>query len=310
MKLFSIKNNEVTKHIEYRIFGIKISRRNRISEIKAENEYLIDIINSIGADKIPVAKGELKEWQLECLDLMRTLDKICRENDIPYWLDFGTLLGAVRHKGFIPWDDDIDISMKKSDIDRLLPILKDYFKDSKYLVRERAITCNKYQIRIMNKQYNVGLDIFQVYTYPKSDLTTELCNKINQDIVKARKIFENKYRVKTMTKEEVIKSVNDISNIQKQFILPTKSENTQTPILFHGIDYHYDEKYLVMPYSEIFPLKEIEFEGYKFYVPNKYKEYLSHLWDNWQNIPNSIGTQEHFFKNYKNSNYSYKEGEN
>ena len=51
----------------------------------------------------------------ELWELLRIFDPICREEHIDYWVDYGTLLGAVRHQGFIPWDDDIDVSMRYED---------------------------------------------------------------------------------------------------------------------------------------------------------------------------------------------------
>ena len=53
-------------------------------------------------------------WETE-LDMLRLLDKLCKENNLKYFAEFGTLLGAVRHKGFIPWDDDIDVVMMRDD---------------------------------------------------------------------------------------------------------------------------------------------------------------------------------------------------
>lgn len=62
---------------------------------------------------------ELREIQLNILD---HFTKFCEENDIRYWILAGTLLGAVRHKGFIPWDDDIDLGMLRKDYDKLIQI--------------------------------------------------------------------------------------------------------------------------------------------------------------------------------------------
>lgn len=65
----------------------------------------------------------MTEIQAQLLTLLEELDGICREHDIPYYLDGGSLLGAVRHRGFLPWDDDVDIVLRREDFKRLRRIL-------------------------------------------------------------------------------------------------------------------------------------------------------------------------------------------
>ena len=64
----------------------------------------------------------LRTCQLKQLAILEEVDRICRKHKINYWLDGGTLLGAVRHGGFIPWDDDIDLGMLLPDLQRFIKI--------------------------------------------------------------------------------------------------------------------------------------------------------------------------------------------
>jgi len=65
----------------------------------------------------------LRRQQMVMLEMVKELDRICRKYGIPYFLYGGTLLGAIRHNGFIPWDDDLDVAMMREDYKRLLKVL-------------------------------------------------------------------------------------------------------------------------------------------------------------------------------------------
>lgn len=71
----------------------------------------------------------LRKVQLVQLEMLYEIDRVCREEDIPYFLHCGTFLGAVRHKGFIPWDDDLDVAMFREDYDRFRDIAPEKLKD-------------------------------------------------------------------------------------------------------------------------------------------------------------------------------------
>ena len=83
--------------------------------------------------------NELKKIQLEILN---TVDKFCKKNKINYWLDCGTLLGAIRHSGYIPWDDDIDIGMLREDYDKFLKTFNQ--SNTKYQLSALEIDKNYY----------------------------------------------------------------------------------------------------------------------------------------------------------------------
>jgi lipopolysaccharide cholinephosphotransferase len=77
-----------------------------------------------------IESATLREAQLIMLDMLVEFDAVCKKHALRYWLDSGTLLGAVRHKGFIPWDDDIDIAMPVEDYEIFAQIAKDELSDN------------------------------------------------------------------------------------------------------------------------------------------------------------------------------------
>lgn len=73
-----------------------------------------------------MAKYDVRALQLRILDILKMFDKVCREHNLRYCLVGGTLIGAVRHKGFIPWDDDLDVSMPRPDYELLIKNCKEW----------------------------------------------------------------------------------------------------------------------------------------------------------------------------------------
>ena len=119
----------------------------------------------------------LSENQLEMLRIAKRIDQVCKENDIEYSLAYGTMLGAVRHKGFIPWDDDMDIMMDWNNFEKFLSVWGKYPDDSMYLLSYK--TEKKYPFlfpKIVSKRvkvmeailsdmdldYGVWVDIFPI----------------------------------------------------------------------------------------------------------------------------------------------------
>lgn len=78
---------------------------------------------------------ELRHLQLVILDIIKDIDAICRKNDIEYYLLGGSAIGAIRHKGFIPWDDDLDIIMTNDNYNRFIEVCKTQLDSSKYFLQ-------------------------------------------------------------------------------------------------------------------------------------------------------------------------------
>lgn len=129
--------------------------------------------------------GKLQYIRKMELELLQEVDKICRSNGIEYFLSGGTMLGAVRHKGFIPWDDDIDIAMLRDDFDRFKAVCKEQLP-------------NKYQYQsYTNKDgYHYFFDkitIKDTYFSTKYSDKHDMLKGISMDIFVFDKTSDNKF---------------------------------------------------------------------------------------------------------------------
>ena len=122
-----------------------------------------------------VITEEMKKVRLVQIELLEELKKVCAKYGLTYYADSGTLLGAIRHKGYIPWDDDIDVVMKRKDYERLIEVAPEEFKkpfflqttynDVNYIrghVQLRNSETTGYALKEEGKPYNRGIfiDIF------------------------------------------------------------------------------------------------------------------------------------------------------
>ena len=297
MKLFNCYCDKRFKHKIYVFFGIKFKFKvgKDIIYLNSKIDTLQKIINSCCDIKnYPIAKGELRCNQLKCLEILKLVKKICEKHNFKYWLDFGTLLGAYRHKGFIPWDDDIDICMPREDYNKIGNILNEYFKGTEFYVRRKAASFNNYQIRIALKgEDKVGLDIFPVDNYNCSELSDEAKQQAVQDILNAQDIARKKllkYKRKKINFNQLIINLSTLKKIQDKIILKNKNEAKQKPALFYGLDYPIAYKNeLIFEYETIFPLKTITYEGDIYYCPNKIEVHLEKLYGkNYMKFPSNI----------------------
>ncbi len=125
---------------------------------------------------------QLKKYQI---DILKTVHRFCIDNKISYWLDSGTLLGAIRHKGYIPWDDDIDIAMLRPDYDKFMRLFNEKNERYKFYTIENnsqflypigKVLDTSTVLYEPNKQGNklsINIDIFVYDNAPDNDKLVE-----------------------------------------------------------------------------------------------------------------------------------------
>lgn len=235
------------------------------------------------------ATGLLRELQLAYLKLMKEVDKVLRENGIFYTLGAGSLIGAIVHKGFIPWDDDIDILMDRENYDKFLSlkdkilpshiIFKDYFSDNSLKVLLGKIV-DKSTTMITVDQYGrktvsgVAIDVSCFDYVEKNKIKRKfqwlssvkaliLANGISpQNHGKIIKLYGNLLLKTTKNKPKKIKKLVD-----KIKSASRKSGLVAELLYLGGNKIYFDEKMFK-------DFIEVEFEDTKFLVTKEYDYYL------------------------------------
>lgn len=195
MDFFSIQRDELRHKMMFKVLGhriLSISKPNskykrQLASMQQEINNLHNLLNYvIDTKRITAAKGKIKEIYIKSCKIVEKVDIICKKYNINYWIDFGTLLGAVRYKGFVPWD--IDIYLLRDDCEKLKEILKSDFLNTNISVREVGYI-NHCQIRVSQKNNLVGTDIFPVDKYSAVEISEEEKMSLNERVKKEPRKF-------------------------------------------------------------------------------------------------------------------------
>lgn len=296
--IFSIKNSHYHKVVT--VLGIKFKVKRSIS-LELFDEYLNTFVDIRLA---PKATGRLRKMQLLELYLMRELKKICEELGIKFWLHGGSALGAYRHKGFIPWDDDVDLGMMREDFDKLTEYVNKYSDKFEVIAFYNANTTSKImKFTFKNVEGGIYIDIFP-YDWCSYDNHEQLWQEWLRDKKELREKLKNLNIVKrTYAKDlspELNKKIEEISEpYKKKYMnLPGK---TAICSAIEQIGARGHKR--IYPYEKMFPLKLIEFENDNYYVMSDLEGFLrNHYGRNFMKFPilqllaphDYMFSQEHF----------------
>ncbi len=240
---------------------------------------------------------DLKQHQKDLLELLLKFDSICKENGIRYWLDSGTLLGAVRHSGFIPWDDDIDVCILDSDYSKAKKLLKaNSHPPFEYQ------TSHKGQTRLCPRFVDNSKSITRSVSWSPTPKTEPIWIDtfiVRSSSLRAKHLIDPLYgrcvrRLCGGIHDGALKCIGAALLfppiwIAKEFaILIGKFKNTGELVHDFGMPY-----YSIRKKKDIFPLSEVEFEGHKFPAPADPDSYLKLIYGDYMTLPEDKDKTDH-----------------
>ena len=292
--VFSVRFDEVTRRNIITILGFRIKlaskalTNNKFQEFRDAGGNITDA---------PKADGLFRIIQLTNFEILKRVNEICKQHDLKMWLTFGTLLGAYRHKGFIPWDDDIDIEMPREDYNRLISIMKENSEKSD-LYTELIHAENDVNIFLKIRHKKIGNCFIDIT--PIDEIGEKLTKKqrlcLSNKIKFYRRLMNFKIRpLLKMNNESGL--VDYINKKSEAFFKFSKKPKLKDSDIVWGIDYqHRFNPYLVHSHSTYFPLKEIEFEGEIFNCVNDVETFLSEMYGNFMAWPSKLYAHHSAFK--------------
>lgn len=251
------------------------------------------------------ADNPLIQAQLVMLEILKSIDLICQKHSIKYWLDAGTLLGAVRHKGFIPWDDDLDICMTRPEYEKFMAVCSEELPDDLFLQTRKtdksiwkwAKIRDNYSTFVQKTEQNRNIKYHQgifVDIFPYDIIDDDYSNTkffINRKLhLSPQKKIKNFSWILNHLATIVVKTAG-FDNLKKHYL--KKHKGNKSNLVSTGIDI--TSGFFTFSYATIFPLKRIVFEGESFYGPNDTDEYLKSMYGDYMKIPDEKNRMMHAY---------------
>lgn len=247
----------------------------------------------------------LKELRKAQLSMMDEIARVCDKYHLTYVLNYGSLLGAIRHKGFIPWDDDLDICMPRDDYEKFLEIGRKELKNGCYIYNNQDFhDCWFSMIKVMKKDtvfvrhpYRFGeedgqrvfIDVWPLDNVPGPEEEAVRRMKKKKSILTRLLRLKIKARtggeLTTIQKFRAIllKPVSEKKLIRMREKAVTKWRNQDTDYWISGGVYNYIKE--TMPKSWYIPTVTLPYEGHAYKFPGNYQEVLKHFYGNYMQIP-------------------------
>ncbi len=256
---------------------------------------------------LSISNVDIREVQKVQLEILLEFDRICKINNIKYCLYAGTLLGAIRHKGFIPWDDDIDVCMLREEYDRFLKVCNRYLDDKYFLQTYKTDKEYHHQFAKLRKNNTLyieeGLSNLKVHQGIFIDIFPYDNIKLNTITGKIHRNLLNMFRIiNSASSKGVSKSVSGYAKMciyyaRKIFPKSMKDKlNTKLACAFNkSKTQHVGELSLAttktlyerfsLKKSTFYDIIEWEFENYKFPVPREYDYVLTRHYGDYMALP-------------------------